>query len=72
MKTRLFRSNATLTSYEISKALRAVRSQLQKEEHQALRREVEKYSNLMVEGTPGKFVRAEALEVLKRAQEAVR
>lgn len=59
-----------LKNLEISKRLSAARLRLNGMEDHGIREACRAYANLLVEARPGRYVRREAIELLKRAEAA--
>ena len=57
-----------LKNLEISKRLVDARIRLNGVDQHGIREACNKYANLLVESRPGRYVRREAIELLKRAE----
>lgn len=57
-----------LRNLELSKRLSAARIRLNGVDQHGIREACRNYANLLVEARPGRYVRREAIELLKRAE----
>jgi allophanate hydrolase subunit 1 len=57
-----------MTNAELSKALSTIRHSLQSAEQHGIREACRNYANLLIEARPGRFVRREAMELLRRCE----